>query len=483
MLDSTSGTPISQLPALRSWVKLIALIALIVGTQADFANAVQFRGNGYGQQRYQQRYQQNYRQQPFYRPGYYQPPNYQRPQVQQPVVRPNPQRPRNRTNSAAAEKVLYVPTKKHASFPRLAADFEPQRALILSVSDLQPHHSYVLEQLVDKTRGHVEVVILCNDRNQLEMTLGWLDGAPDDFRHVRFAQLELNTIWLRDFAPHVAETSDGFQAIDFYYAGERPKDDKMPKVWASRTAGKLIEVPWTLQGGNLLCNGKHTAIASRRIFEDNHIRFPNPNPNLDVESERRRMVADAIIEGCNLEQLVLLEPLKSEATKHVDMFATFLAEDTIVVAGLDRRRDPVNAAILDRNARRLQAIKVDGRPLKVQRLQIPPRTGESWSAFTNIIIANDLVMMPIYKTDPPDLIRAAVQTYKRLLPNHQVETIDITTFKKLQGELHCLSMNLPRFAPLPKTISYEQADRFFKDQRAKRTVQQNGRPRQNVDAD
>ena len=316
-------------------------------------------------------------------------------------------------------------------------------------------------------------MILCNDRKQLEMTIGWLDGSSDDNRHVYFGQIELNTIWLRDFAPHIAQTEAGFQVIDFYYAGERPKDDRMPKVWASRTKGKLVEVPWTLQGGNLLCNGKHTAIASRRIFEDNYIRFPSPNSRLDVESERRRMVADAIIQGCNLSQLVLLEPLQSEATKHVDMFATFLAEDTIVVASLDRRRDPVNAAILDRNAKRLQATKIDGKPLQVQRIQIPPRNGESWSAFTNIIIANDLVMMPIYNTDPPELIRAAVKTYERLLPNHQVETIDITTFKKLQGELHCLSMNLPRFAPLPKTITYDQADRFFKEQRAKTTPSQN----------
>ncbi len=354
--------------------------------------------------------------------------------------------------------------KPHPTFPRLAADFEPQRALVLSVSDWQPHHAPVFRQLIEKTRGHVEVLVLCNGRKQLDMVVDWLKTISDRCDHLYFADLELDTIWLRDFAPLHAQTATGSQSLDFYYVGERPKDDRMPKTWAQRTGSQLIEVHWTLQGGNLISNGQHLAIATERIFVDNAITFPNPLPGTDPRLEGRKIVFEAFVKSCNLEQFIILEHLQSEATKHIDMFANFVGPDRMVVARVDPRLDPINAAILDRNARRLQTIKVGGQPLQIHRVQIPARDGQSWSAFANIIIANDLVLMPTYETDPPALVAAAVALYQKLLPKHQIKTVDITSFKQLQGELHCLSMNLPKFAALPsQTIRYTDVIKHLGD--------------------
>ena len=54
-------------------------------------------------------------------------------------------------------------------------------------------------------------------------------------------------------------------------------------------------------------------------------------------------------------------------------------------------------------------------------------------------------------------MKAAVQTYKRLLPNHQIKTVDMTSMDKLGGSLHCLSCPIPSFAELPKdTMSFQQ---------------------------
>jgi agmatine/peptidylarginine deiminase len=350
-------------------------------------------------------------------------------------------------------------SKPHPPFPRLAADFEPQRGLVLSVSDWQPHHAPVFQQIVEKTNGHVEVLVLCNNQAQFFMVMGWLESLADKADHLHFALFELDTIWLRDFSPLVAETKDGkAQLLDFLYAGERPKDDRMPDIWAQRSRATPVKVPYTLQGGNLLCNGKHLAIATSRIFVDNAITFPYPTPGMDTMYEGRKIVFEGFLQHCNLEQFIILEHLQEEATKHVDMFATFVSPHEVVVAAVDPRFDPVNAGILDRNARRLQNVKVDGSPLKVYRLPIPPRNGRSWSAFTNVIFANELVLMPIYDSDPKPLVDNAIKLYKSLLPNHTVKTVDITSFKQLQGELHCLSMNLPKFGPwLPNTTSYQVA--------------------------
>ena len=246
--------------------------------------------------------------------------------------------------------------------------------------------------------------------------------------------------------------------MDFLYDGTRPSDDRFPSSWARRTRDKNQDVSWTLQGGNLLSNGQGLAITSTRLFEDNYIRFPQPTPGMNVEYERRKIVVEGFKQDCNIDRMVFLHPLSPESTKHVDMFATFLAPDLIVVAAVDPRRDPANARTLDQNAALLKTVTVDGQPMRVERIQIPPRQDKYWSPYTNVILGNELLLMPVYDSDPPALVSAAMATYRRLLPGYHVDTINLTSMQKLEGALHCMSINVPQFADLPKDlISVERA--------------------------
>ncbi|MEO1616914.1 MAG: agmatine deiminase family protein [Planctomycetota bacterium] len=332
---------------------------------------------------------------------------------------------------------------------RVPGEFEPQRAIVLSISDWMPHHFDILTQLAETTQGHTELLILYNDLERVREVVEHLMAADIAGPHVYFAPLELNTIWVRDFGPRVAETPQGPIAIDFFYEGSRPKDDALPVRWAEACSTRLRTVRWTVQGGNLLFNGRGLAVTSERIFKDNAIGFPTTSRPADPQAEARRMVTEQFSRACNLKELVVLEPLQNEITRHVDMFMTFLEQDHVVVGRLDPRRNPINAAILDRNATKLARLSVDGSPMRVSRIDFPSPNGTQWSSMTNIILANDLVLIPSMDTDPPEIIRAAKATYQRLLPNHVVKTVDLTSMKALQGALHCLSMNIPQFATIP----------------------------------
>ena len=337
-------------------------------------------------------------------------------------------------------------------YPRLAAEFEPTQVLLFGVSDWQPTHRKILIEIAKKTAGHVNVMILCNDTWQIKETTGWLLEEDNDYDNIYFREIALDTVWLRDFGPIFSQTSTGAQALDFYYEGTRPKDDELPHLWSRLTGTKNVKVPWTIQGGNLICNGRGTALVTNRIFQDNHITFPTPPIRGNAEVERRKMVVDEFVKFGNLSQLVVLEPLEYESTKHVDMFATFLSPDDVLVAKLNPASDPINAAILDRNAARLRSVRVGDHLMRVHRVEIPARQGTSWSAYTNAIIATDLVLVPVFRSDPAAMVATAVATYKRLLPMHTVETIDMTSMKELQGELHCLSLHVPAFAAVPDKI-------------------------------
>ena len=361
------------------------------------------------------------------------------------------------------EKPLLSDGKPYSKFPRLAGEFEPQRAMLLSISDLQPHHFAVLKELINKTADHLPLVILVNDKKQLKTAVELAESTGANLSHVSFYAFKLDTIWLRDFGPRFLETDSEPQSIDFYYDGTRPRDDQFPNKWGELAGVKNTTVEWTLQGGNLISNGEGLAFTSTRFFEDNHVRFPFQSRPSNPEYERRKLVLDAFKKEANIDRLLFLRPLTPEATKHVDMFTTFLAPGHMLVARLDPRVDPTNAQILDENARFLKTVQVDGKPMRVDRIDIPPRQDKFWSPYTNVIFANDLVLIPIYKKDSPALVNRAVQTYQRLLPGKHVDTIDMTSMEKLEGALHCLSLNVPEFVNLPAGILTAQQARQVVD--------------------
>ena len=332
---------------------------------------------------------------------------------------------------------------------RMPGEFEAQGAIMLSINDWMPHHFGILSDLAAKTEGHTKLLIFYQDVEQVAPVIRHFESEGISGANLVFSQMPLDTIWLRDFGPRIAESPVGPIAIDFFYEGTRPKDDAFPKQWAKAAGTRLRTVRWTVQGGNLLFNGQGIGVTSERIFKDNHIEFPArfrpPNPR----AEARRMVTSEFKRACNLTELVVLEPLQNEITRHVDMFLTFVAPDHAIMGWVHPHQDPVNSQILDRNAKRLQQVRVGDRQMKVTRVQFSPRRGQEWSSFTNIILANDLVLLPVFRTDSPQLIAAARKTYENAIPGCTVKTVHLDSMKSLQGSLHCLSMHLPAFAPLP----------------------------------
>ena len=345
-------------------------------------------------------------------------------------------------------------------YPRLPGEFEKTNAILLSICDWQPHNFDVLIDLIEKTRGHADLLLLYNDKHQssgpapFPELLKKLLQTGKDYPHIRFLNSNLDTIWLRDFGPRLIETENNTaMVLDFFYDAVREQDDLFPEGWANLTGVPRNLVPWSLQGGNLLANGRGLAIATTRLFEDNRLSRPGKDYLQD-----EAYVKQQFMQFCNIKELTLLKPLEQELTRHVDMFATFLAKDLVLVAQLDPKFDLQNARILDDNAMLLSRVNVDGQPLRVERVWIPPRRIQHWSTYTNIILTDRLVLIPTYQSDPPAYLREAIKTYRRLLPKHSVKTIDMTSMDKLGGSLHCLSCPIPSFAKLPpKTLTFHEA--------------------------
>ena len=129
--------------------------------------------------------------------------------------------------------------------------------------------------LIEKTRGHADLLLLYNDKHQssgpapFPELLKKLLQTGKDYPHIRFLNSNLDTIWLRDFGPRLIETENNTaMVLDFFYDAVREQDDLFPEGWANLTGVPRNLVPWSLQGGNLLANGRGLAIATTRLFED-----------------------------------------------------------------------------------------------------------------------------------------------------------------------------------------------------------------------
>ena len=143
-------------------------------------------------------------------------------------------------------------------YPRLVAEFESTQVLMFGISDWQSHHREILIEIAQKTAGRVNVLILCNDTNQIRTATKWLIATGEDLSHIYFCEIRTDTVWLRDFGPVFAQTASGGHVLDFFYEGTRPRDDSLPRRWAKRAGVKNIPVRWTIQGGNLMCNGSRS---------------------------------------------------------------------------------------------------------------------------------------------------------------------------------------------------------------------------------
>jgi len=340
----------------------------------------------------------------------------------------------------AAPRVVILPLQLDLGEP--AGEFEPHDAIAFACCELVDHFPDLLVSLVTEL-APVKTLLLVNDPWEHERARDILDeaGAPTD--HVRYVPVPHNTMWLRDYGPLTLRNRHGeIVLIDGDYGREDRQEDNEAPGWLAEWLGlPALRTPLVIEGGNLLGNGCGLVLTTHTFVERN---LENGLDRPFVSRELERLLGAA--------HVVFLEPLLGEPNGHIDMFAAFTAADVVVVGQFDPAVDPVNAAVLDRNAARLAQLRLaDGRPMRVERIPMPPHTEECWPTYTNAIFANGVVIMPIYPATDPTGGFEAMDLYNRLLPGWRVVTVDATELAELSGVLHCICVNLARPEPRVNT--------------------------------
>ncbi len=315
---------------------------------------------------------------------------------------------------------------------RLAAEFRHQDALVIDGTELPRSWPGVFVDIVRAARGRVALVVIVDGLRDREGVRNLLDrhGLPLD--GLRFLDVPHDTMWVRDFGPFLVERAGaGPGLVDMFYGeGDRRLDDEVPCGLGEAFGLPVQPVPLELDGGNLLTNGEGLCVTTTRVLERNR----------DAADERH--VRRLLQRHCGCEEVVFLEPLAGEETGHVDMFATFTSPSTLVLGAYRPEDDPANAALLDRNARRLQGLSSGSGPLRVERIPMPARPDGVWRTYTNVVFLNGTMLVPVYPDVDAEQQFAALQLFTLLMPGWRLVGIDSEELSLHGGALRCVTLNL-----------------------------------------
>ncbi len=268
-----------------------------------------------------------------------------------------------------------------------------------------------------------------------------------DVKRLEIVDGRFGDIWFRDTGPiYVSDedADDRHRAVPVAFRNngwggkyQLPHDDEVAGQISGRDGFAPVPQDFILEGGALDHDGHGTILTTKQCLLN-----PNRNPGW-----RQDTAEQALAETLGARKVIWLDDgLANDHTDgHVDNLARFVAPGVVacpVGVGLD---DP-NTRIYDHTARLLGS-QTDARGVALQVVRIPSpgrftdEDGEIIPAsHMNFLIANDCVIVPIYKERPGEL---AVEALQSLFPERRVVGLSSKAILTGGGSFHCISQQVP----------------------------------------
>ena len=322
----------------------------------------------------------------------------------------------------------------------LNPEFAESSALILGFNELVEHHPKALVDIVQGLADRIPIVGVVANESQLRRVQKVLSDAGAPVGQLDLVQVPVVGMWMRDYGPSFVRLPDRrIVALDAVYGREsHAPDEWVPRYLAGYFRLPIVDVPLRVAGGNLLANGEGWVFSTSQIVEFNA-----------RDGQSQSQIGQLLGRYYGATDWMVLKPLLGEPTQHVDMFLTLVASDVVVVGQLDPAIDRVNAERLDEAAVQLAGVRTKSGAMKVVRVPMPSHEDGKWRSYTNVIFANDTVLVPTYPDVSAEMDERVLRIYSELLPGRRVTPIDASSIIQRNGSLHCISVNVPKLDPRP----------------------------------
>lgn len=296
---------------------------------------------------------------------------------------------------------------------RNPGEFEPMTGVIVRYPWGNPL-SLLCEYAEDVTLW----VIVANSSEQTT-AYNALSGAGCNMSHVSFVIGATNSIWTRDYGPWFIVDGNNDQGIvDHIYNRPRPLDDLIPGVIGTAWGIPVYGMDLETAGGNYMSDGRGVAMSSRLVIDENTSLTPAE--------------IDSMVEAyLGIELYEKLPYIQTSGIHHIDCWAKFLSPGKILIRSVAPTH--TDYARIEANVTYISTLMSSwGRPYEIVRVYTPNN-----EPYTNSLILNDKVLVPMYGTSWDD---DAIATYQAAMPGYEV--LGFTGSWLSDDAIHCRAMGV-----------------------------------------
>ncbi|MGB1031075.1 MAG: agmatine deiminase family protein [Flavobacteriales bacterium] len=342
---------------------------------------------------------------------------------------------------------------------RTMAEWEEIQSLTIGWTYFFP----ILKQIVSASQDQCEVIILSENISETEnYLLSNNAGGPAlaDLSNISILDVDLNSIWMRDYAANTVYGSgvDDLILVDWIYNRPRPDDDASPQAVADHLGVDLYcttSSPTDLvnTGGNFMADGFGSGFASNLILEENEAGNP-----YDVSTKSESQIDQIMSDWMGLDRYIKMPTLPNDLIHHIDMHMKLLDEERILFSeypmGLsDGPQINANMLYVLQNFQ-----STFGTNYEVIRIPAPPDGGQypilgennaSYKTYSNAVFVNNKVLLPTYETQ---FDTTAIRIWEESLPGYEIVGIDCddenSDIISLSGAIHCITHSVGVEDPL-----------------------------------
>jgi len=309
---------------------------------------------------------------------------------------------------------------------RAVAEYEPMEGIIVAYEGPGSWRAVLREMGKHiTTTGDANLYVVCDSASEASSAQAEFVAAGADPSRVFTKVRTTDTIWVRDYGPRYIYDNGIRAIVDHTYNRPRPNDNQLPAFWGNDRGESVYTIPLIHGGGNYHLDALGGAAATDLIIDEN----PGLTGNQIIDLWRD-------FQGV---ETVLFDALPAfvDSTQHIDMWMQIVADDTIVISDWPLEPGSSWDATCDAAAADFAAAG-----WTVVRTPAVRQFGTHYT-FTNVVMCNDLVLIPEYDNISSTYSQQALAAWQSAVPNKSVVQVDCDAIVTASGVMHCIVMHVP----------------------------------------
>jgi len=246
-----------------------------------------------------------------------------------------------------------------------------------------------------------------------------MNNGGVNMANVEFVLGSTDSYWTRDYGPWwVVDGNRDVSVVDFTYNRPRPNDNNAPSKMSNHLNTPYFATDIITAGGNYMTDGLGIGASSSLIYEEN--------------SMSNSQIHQDMLDYYGIHTYHAIDDPNNTYIDHIDCWGKFLSPQKVLL-----REVPSSHAQYDEIEEVVDYFEnisnVHGEPWEIHRVYTP-----SNQPYTNSIILNDKVLVPIMNSSWDD---DALAAYQQALPGYEI--LGFTGSWESTDALHCRAKGIP----------------------------------------